>query len=274
MVSYEYIIDAALPTFLIISNIHGNETIGYYIIQSFISELEEGHYAEFDNKINFIIIPSVNPDGFFANTRHTATMVDPNRDYVADQSIETTQFKQYFESISNKYNMCLSIHLHGGALCVSYPLDAHPQKLNQYAKSSLDEYYINASKVYAQNHSTMVDQYTSNGGYINGADWYHIDGSIQDWLVEIGVPSITLELSRVKNPLNVNVDASELPMASKTVVASFWTQNKMALLQLIQYCIDNPLPVRRKAKGDGAAFTTRRKGVSPHLTQFVRRVCI
>ena len=274
MVSYEYIIDAALPTFLIISNIHGNETIGYYIIQSFISELEEGHYAEFDNKINFIIIPSVNPDGFFANTRHTATMIDPNRDYVADQSIETTQFKQYFESISNKYNMCLSIHLHGGALCVSYPLDAHPQKLNKYAKSSLDEYYINASKVYAQNHSTMVDQYTYNGGYINGADWYHIDGSIQDWLVEIGVPSITLELSRVKNPLNVNVDASELPMASKTVVASFWTQNKMALLQLIQYCIDNPLPVRRKAKGDGAAFTTRRKGASPHLTQFVRRVCI
>lgn len=243
LISYESITEPSLPTFLIISNIHGNETIGYYIIQNFIDELENGSLTpKIDGKINFIIVPSVNPDGFFANTRYTADHHDPNRDYNTDpsldKSLETTQCKQYFQSISEKYNMCFSINLHGGALCVSYPMDAHPNKINEYSISDQDEYYKNASKIYVRHHTVMEDKYTSNGGYINGADWYHIIGSIQDWLIGIGIPSITLELSRRKNPVQVNVLSDMLSTKSQQIVNVFWNENRQALIELIYYCLD------------------------------------
>ena len=242
LIAYEYIHDNLLPTFLIISNIHGNETIGYYIIQHFIDELEEGTSRQpFDGKMNFIIIPSVNPDGFFANTRRTADNHDPNRDYhddpSLDRSLETKQCKEYFHSISNRYNMCFSVHLHGGALCVSYPMDAHPFKLSKYSKSEHDQYYKKAARTYVQHHTVMEDKYTFNGGYVNGADWYHIAGSMQDWLIGIGIPSITLELSRVKNPVQVNVKSLQLSDDSQKIVDAFWEENRQALIELIWYCL-------------------------------------
>lgn len=250
MIAYEFIKNPSNPTFLIISNVHGNEVMGYYMIQHFIndfeSQFEDGKYnsLSFINDVNYIIVPTVNPDGFFANIRYDSANVDPNRDYHTnsslDKSIETSHFKRYFTSIIKKYNMCFSINLHGGALCVSYPMDSHPTAVNKYSKSTHDDAYITAARLFVKHHTRMKDSYTSNGGYINGADWYHITGSIQDWLVSKGVPSITIELSNVKNPLMTNVNYTGLTNQQKHTVESYWKENKLALEKLVGFATSLP----------------------------------
>lgn len=250
MVAYEFIKNPSNPTFLIISNVHGNEVMGYYMIQHFIndleSQLEDGkdNSSFITNDVNYIIVPTVNPDGFFANTRHDSSNHDPNRDYHADssldKSLETSHFKQYFTSIIKKYNMCFSVNLHGGALCVSYPMDSHPAAENEYSKSTHDDHYITATRLYVQHHTRMTDAYTSKGGYINGADWYHITGSIQDWFVNNGVPSITIELGNVKNPLVTNVDYTELTNQQVITIESCWQENKLALEKLVEFVATMP----------------------------------
>lgn len=247
IMAYEYIFSKDYPTFMIIANIHGDETIGYYMMQGFLDE------NCFVKGRNLILIPTINPDGLYNNTRRTSTGVDLNRDFKNNtasmdnassmnnlESKETKIVKDYIETIKH-LNIRMSVVFHGGALCVSYPLDTHPEGKNQYSKSSLDELYIKTSRIYVQNHTEMIDSYTYQGGYINGADWYHIVDSIQDYLHYQSIPNITIELSQIKNPLYFFMNDKNLPLESiynnpeiKEEIYKYWNQNKKALMEIMK----------------------------------------
>lgn len=237
ILAYECIQEPTLPTFMIVGNIHGNETMGYYIMQEFINE------NSFVPGTNLIIIPSINPDGFMNNTRTTSTNIDLNRDFHSDSALdlatETSVFKKYIGNL--KYDVRMSLVYHGGALCVSYPLDSHNQKLNEYSASEYDSMYREISVLYTQHHTEMTPAYTENGGYINGADWYHIENSLQDYLHEHSIPNITVEISKIKNPLfyamqgkNQTLSQIESPEA-QAIIQIYWEQNKIALLKSIEW---------------------------------------
>jgi len=66
------------PVNLLLCGVHGDEPSGIYICFQLVREIL------FDNPQalkghRLVIAPIVNPDGFFANTRHNANGVDPNR---------------------------------------------------------------------------------------------------------------------------------------------------------------------------------------------------
>lgn len=65
----------AAKTVLIIGAFHGDETQGEYLINRFLEE------KDFIPKNNLLIIPCLNPDGKFLNTRQNSNGVDLNRNF-------------------------------------------------------------------------------------------------------------------------------------------------------------------------------------------------
>ena len=66
------------PVNLLLCGVHGDEPSGIYICFQLIREiLFDNPQALKDHRL--VMAPIVNPDGFFANTRHNANGVDPNR---------------------------------------------------------------------------------------------------------------------------------------------------------------------------------------------------
>jgi protein MpaA len=66
------------PVNLLLCGVHGDEPSGIYICFQLVREILFDNPQELKD-IRIVIAPIVNPDGFFANTRHNANGVDPNR---------------------------------------------------------------------------------------------------------------------------------------------------------------------------------------------------
>jgi len=78
------------PVNLLLCGVHGDEPSGIYICFHLVREIL------FDNPqalkdFRLVIAPIVNPDGFFANTRHNANGVDPNRNLTTKDWDELAQ---------------------------------------------------------------------------------------------------------------------------------------------------------------------------------------
>ena len=131
-------------------------------------------------------------------------------------------YKLYFHHFE------FAINFHGGALCACYPLDAHPDRLNKPSLTKDDAFFKKICRVYAENHPTMTKNY--DRGIINGAEWYHCDNTMQDWIyLTLGVKNITLEVSKIKNPF-IYKDKSKLE-------DKFWNDNKKSLLECMRFFI-------------------------------------
>ncbi|NVK28734.1 MAG: peptidase M14 [Flavobacteriia bacterium] len=75
------------------SQMHGNEATATYAIHDLLLYLQlytdKSWVQELSKRIHFRIIPMVNPDGAERWSRRTALNIDPNRDAVALQAVET-----------------------------------------------------------------------------------------------------------------------------------------------------------------------------------------
>ncbi|CAG0904764.1 unnamed protein product [Cyprideis torosa] len=122
----------------------------------------------------------------------------------------------------------LSANLHGGSVVASYPYDDSDPKLNRtsvYSKSPDDLFFRDLATGYASRNPLMgsgnphcPDKETFPGGVTNGADWYDVSGSMQDWnYVFTNTFEVTFELSCCKFPL-----ASQLPLE--------WQRNRASML--------------------------------------------
>ena len=227
IIAFRYSNSRYKKTIAIVANMHGNEIIGLYITNRFMQMIINEEYKP---EYNIIIIPTINPDGFLSNQRYYSDEHDPNRNFYNNKTgtIETEMVKKYFRNCGN---ISFCVNLHGGALCVSYPMDTNANG-NHYKESEHDKEYIRLAQIYTENNTDMVMRYGSNGGYINGADWYTIDGSFQDWLyLEQGVLNFTIEVSRVKNPLKSSYFYRK---DTNGIIDKYWEQNKMAFIKLFE----------------------------------------
>lgn len=232
------------PHIKMIANMHGNEAVGrelllqllIYLVNSYpanpqVKSLLEGAYIH--------LMPSMNPDGFevakegqcdHGPGRANANGFDLNRnfpDFFAaskynpdEEQPETAAVRLWIDKIP----FVLSANLHGGALVASYPFDNQLEKMNPIKPPDLDVFKYLAS-VYSFNHSSMFlgqacpdDAKGFLNGTTNGADWYLLEGGMQDYnYYWTGCLELTLELSCCKYP-----SFDQLP--------DFWHQNKKALL--------------------------------------------
>jgi len=78
--------DSAKKTVWLQFRVHGNEVAQSYIFEGLVDYLlsadSSDHVANILNKINFKLIPAINPDGIVMNTRRNANNIDLNRIWV------------------------------------------------------------------------------------------------------------------------------------------------------------------------------------------------
>lgn len=242
------------PNIKLVGNMHGNEPVGrelilqllVYLVNSYpknhqVKELLDSTYIH--------LMPSMNPDGFEISRegecsrgqgRANANGFDLNRnfpDFFAakkykpnNEQPETRAVRIWIDSIP----FVLSANLHGGALVASYPFDNRRELPSSFAQNwppnrrsptPDDDVFKHLAEVYSFNHKTMFlgeacpnDQQGFPNGTTNGAEWYLLEGGMQDYnYYWTGCIELTLELSCCKYPTS-----DQLPQ--------FWEQNKRAML--------------------------------------------
>ena len=228
-------VDAAKPKVLLTSTIHGDETTGYIMMLRLIDELltKEG-LPEVDrirNNVDLFICPNANPDGTYRNgnntvtgaTRANAFGVDMNRNYPdcvdgmhpddKGYALET----ELFMRLADEHQFTMSANYHGGAEVVNYPWD------NNTTRHADELWWRTISRQYAdlaheKNPDYMTDR---NNGVTNGADWYMINGSRQDYMNYYQqCREVTIECSSTKCP-----PASDLPL--------YWEYNRNSIFAFL-----------------------------------------
>ncbi|KAF5397544.1 Carboxypeptidase E [Paragonimus heterotremus] len=138
---------------------------------------------------------------------------------------ETKMVMQWMEDI----NFVLSANLHGGSMVVNYPYDSSPPGESRLNETPDHPIFIELALSYAdQNPEMRTGEHTCKDddkhfeqGIVNGADWYPINGSMQDYsYLATNAFELTVELGCTKFP-----KASWLPV--------YWKQNKIALLNFM-----------------------------------------
>ncbi|XP_002129550.2 carboxypeptidase D-like [Ciona intestinalis] len=232
------------PEFKYVANMHGNEVVGRELMFNLIEYLCQNY-----NKVNRVtqlvdstrihIMPSMNPDGYEIATvgdqegvvgRANAKFVDMNRNFpdqfTVSKVLPTVEVSEVMDWIQ-EYPFVLSANLHGGSLVANYPYDEDPPSgPHRRPNLSADEaVFQQVSLAYSQAHASMHEGHpcgeTFKDGIVNGAKWYEISGSMQDWnYLHTNCFEITLELGCYKFPL-----PKDLP--------KYWSDNKEALLAYI-----------------------------------------
>ena len=221
-------IEEAEPEFKYISSMHGDEVVGYDMCIRLI-ELLTSQY-DIDPRITNLvdnteiwICPMMNPDGFVLGQRYNANGIDLNRNFPMPTGVQHPDGNPWapeniaIMNFSNEHNFVLSANFHGGSLVANYPWDY------TYTLTPDNDLFIQAALTYASHNSSMYNSSEFPYGITNGAAWYVITGSMQDW--NYGFTDdmdITMEISTIKWP-----PASQLP--------NFWALNQESMLSYIEF---------------------------------------
>lgn len=209
------------PKFFYTSTIHGDEPLGCVMLLR-LADYILSNYQTNDFLYNLIsnsqiyIAPLLNPDGMYAEgnnnlshpTRFNANYIDLNRNFPnpvlgenpdgENYQAETLSLMQY----SQVENFNMSVSIHTGAEVCNYPWDSWPPFQRQHPDKNW--FVANCQKFVNQVRSTGGNNYFTdvcNEGIINGADWYTVYGSYQDWLNYYkNTKDLTLEISTNKKP--------------------------------------------------------------------------
>lgn len=224
------------PVVFLTSTMHGDETTGYILMLRLIDYFltNYGQDERLTNIVNntvLVINPLANPDGTYASgnntvngaTRYNANYVDLNRNFKDPQWGDNPDGEQYqpetlaFAEYAKNNNFTLAFNIHGGAEVLNYPWDTWNKKSadNDWWRKILQQYL---DVVYDNSSGYM----TYLGGMTNGADWYVITGSRQDYMNYYqNCKEFTLEISDDKLPY-----ASQLP--------SYWNYNYRSFIDFVE----------------------------------------
>ena len=215
------------PTIHLTSTIHGDEVVGYDLMIRLIQLITSGYnnneeITELLNSFDIWICPLTNPDGYVAQERQNANGIDLNRhfpDFLNDNN-NTTEGREpeiialMTFALENKTH--LSANFHGGAVVMNYPWDT---TYNLFPDNDL---VIDLALAYATLNPQMTNSTQFPNGITNGAQWYVIHGSLQDWDNYFNqVFHITAEVSQNKWP-------------NPSQLESFWNYNKNSIINYIK----------------------------------------
>lgn len=250
------------PKFLYTSTIHGDETTGWIMMLRFIDYLLENptlpECANILENVDIYICPDSNPDGTFHGgnnnvngaTRSNANGVDMNRNYADPHGsahpdgnpyqIET----EWFMQLASDNNFVMAANYHGGAEVMNYPWD------NTRVLPADDAWWQLVCLEYANNCKAVNAGYmsdVSSNGVTNGAAWYMIGGSRQDYMNGYEqCREVTIECSSTKCP-----SGSQLP--------NYWNINKNAIFAFVNQVLNGihgtVVDAESKAPIGGATIT-------------------
>ena len=224
------------PKFLYSSTMHGDEVTGMILMLRLIDELctsTDSRIVNLLNDVDIYILPLTNPDGTYAGgnstvsgaTRANGNSIDLNRnyrDYFNGDHPDNNSYQsetQWTMALADENLFTMSANYHGGAEVMNYCWDWVFQKHadENWWEYVCTEYVQLARQVYS---SYMTDTYSD--GVTNGATWYSITGSRQDYMNAFAqCREVTIECSSDKTP-----DAAQLP--------NFWNRNHNSMLAFME----------------------------------------
>ena len=206
--------------------------------------------TELLDTVEIHILPTLNPDGFETkalffvdSVRQNIHNVDLNRAFPTwkelgqsrQQLLEGREpgVKAAMEWIMDS-PWVLSINFHDGAMVANYPWD--DEGTRPWEKSLLfrapepghnphytpdHEEFLSLAENYAAEHPNMAGSSVFPGGVTNGADWYLVEGAMQDFnYLYTNTMELTLELSEVKKPAESKLQGE-------------WENNKESLISFL-----------------------------------------
>jgi carboxypeptidase D len=221
------------PELLYIGAMHGDEVVGKELLIHLIHHLTDDYGS--DSRVTDLvdgaeiwILPSMNPDGTELGQRYNADGYDLNRSF-PDQFVDPVNSPAgrpaevgVVMTWTAGQTPTLSSNFHGGALVANYPFDSNPEGTSTFSPAPDPDHpaFYSLARTYADNNPSM---YASTGGSFdhgvtNGADWYSINGGMQDWrYVWHGGFEVLMEIS-----------SSDWPPAS--TLPAYWDENLESML--------------------------------------------
>ncbi len=213
----------AEPEVRLSSSIHGDEIVGMVLTVNLAHYLLENYgqpgyedVTDIVDNYELHLMPAHNPDGTFLDQRYNANGVDLNRNYPLPAGTHpvTEQENVHFMNHATSNHFVVSINYHGGALVMNYPWDY------TYTLAPDDEALQLQSLEYSTRNLPMYNGAFPQG-ITNGAQWYVITGSLQDWSYDrTDCVDITCEVSNIKWPSN-----SSLP--------GYWEDNRESMIAYV-----------------------------------------
>ena len=230
------------PEFKYVANMHGNEVTGRETLLYLMQYLCSGYATNSTIKAlidstRIHLLPTMNPDGYSRAQegdyssivgRYNFNGVDLNRNFpdrFGRRQGSTQPETQAIIDWLKQYHFVLSANLHNGALVANYPYDNSPFGRGEYTQCPDDDIFRQVSLTYSYAHETMhlgrpcPNEATGfTDGITNGADWYSVDGGMQDYnYLQSSCFEITIEQGCRKYPY-----ANELE--------GVWNANRNALI--------------------------------------------
>lgn len=257
-----------------IATMHGDEMAGTPLAMDFIERLLDG-YGE-DEEITWLvnnteiwIMPLMNPDGYADGVgpnsrRSNANNVDLNRNFpswtcgdtdtTSGRQPETTAIMNWSTA---RNQVTLQANYHGGALVINYPLDECSTCNTQCGGSySADEPLLREiALAWAQPNQRMSNSTRFTDGVTNGAEWYSIYGSMQDWHFRYrGTVEVTVELDNIKIPGPILLEQVVLENRQSTIDYTMWAHRGLRGVVLDQ---PGGSPVSGTVSIEGTDFSVR-----------------
>ena len=242
-------VEADKPEVKWVSTMHGNETSGAIMCLDMIDYLLTNYgtvprVTNIVDNIELWIVPCMNPWGYTNNTRYNANGYDLNRSFpegsgpspdpntpVGRQPEVATIMNWSFA-----HSFTLAANFHEGTMVVNYPFD-NDNMGSVPSPCPDDDMFIYISEQYSV-HNTPMWNGPFYHGITNGADWYAIDGGMQDWDYRyMGCNEVTIEIN-----LNMSPPWSEMP--------TDWNNNRESMLAYIETSL---IGVRGIVTGSGGA---------------------
>ena len=235
------------PEFKYVANMHGNEVTGRETLLYLMQYLCSGYSTnstirELVDSTRIHLLPTMNPDGYSIAQegdyggvvgRRNDNGIDLNRNFPDRFGRQQGSIQPETQAIIDwldQYHFVLSANLHNGALVANYPYDNSPSGHSVYTLSPDDDIFRQISLAYSYGHETMhlgepCDRGGDPGfpdGITNGADWYNVDGGMQDYnyLHHSSCFEITIEQGCQKFPYASNLEG-------------IWNANRDALILFI-----------------------------------------
>lgn len=229
-------LDEDEPEVSYIAAMHGDEVVGKEMAYDLIDYLTKNYGSDprvtsLVDDLEIWILPSMNPDGTALHQRYNANFYDLNRNFPDqfDDPNDTTTGRQPETAAvmdwGHLHPRTVSANFHGGSLVANYPWDGTPNGASVYSICPDDSAFVSMARTYADANPSMLASNSDpafDNGITNGADWYAINGGMQDWnYVWIGDFETTLEISTIKWPA-----ASTLP--------GYWNDNLESMLRYLE----------------------------------------
>jgi Succinylglutamate desuccinylase / Aspartoacylase family len=99
--------DATRPTVLISGGLHGDEPAGVHAALAFLADGQR----EFDDALQFVVFPCVNPSGFDAGTLETQSGANLNRLFgIGSAQPEVRAIEEWLRAHARRYRMTFDLH--------------------------------------------------------------------------------------------------------------------------------------------------------------------